>query len=200
MSPALSKVDLPHRTPIHTAQCRDEFGCGVRKRLEVGILALIIALTDLRCFIRRKEVVKWLIGEVARTQDAPVLKMLRAFTKRIMPMGSTEKPADVFERILNQVETVRSIATVEAEKASTKKKQTKESKSKIRGGGGSGSHRPYHNEQTTRGRTRRQRQNPPQNTHQTTVAGSSSGNTTEAAKEPTTAEKGVAMFQAYEAL
>lgn len=66
------------------------------------ILALIRTLADMRCIIRCKEVVKWLIDDVARTLDALDLEMFHAFTKQIMPRGSKEKPADVFERIWQQ--------------------------------------------------------------------------------------------------
>lgn len=140
------------------------------------------------------EIVKWLVDDVARTQDAPVWSMLHAFTKRIMPMGSEEKPADVFERILKQVEPVRSIAMSEARKAKKKKPEETKTKSRV------GRHRRTPDEQTTHGRTRRQRQNQPRGTHQTATAGPSSGDSTQAAQEPTIAEKGAAMVQAYNTL
>jgi len=94
--------------------------------LEARILAPIRTLADMRCIIRRDEVVKWLVEDVVRTQDASALGMLHAFTKRIMPEDSKEKPADVFERILQKVMNVRE--TAEAERTNRKKKQKKKTK------------------------------------------------------------------------
>src|SRR5258706_1586047 len=171
-------------TPIHTAQCRDGFGCGVRKRLGVSILVLIRTLADMRCIIRRQEVVKWLVDDVGKTQDAPLLEMLNALTKLVMPRDSKEKPADVFGRIREAVSRVRLSAAAgvaagakaagKAGKAKRKKKANAKGKAKMRA--------------PTGGRDNRRQ------------AGPSSGDATQAAEEPTTAEKGVTMFQAYDAL
>ena len=99
-------------------------------------MTLIRMLADMRCIIRRKEVVKWLIDDVERTQDALALEMLHAFTKGTMPRDSKEKPADVFERILQQVRPGRLTATTEATKAAEaaeaagKAKKTKRARTK----------------------------------------------------------------------
>ena len=105
-------------------------------------MALIRTLADMRCIIRHKQVVNWLIDDVARTQDALALEMLHAFTKRIMPRDSKEMPADVFECNLQQVKPVRLIATGAAKAARDSDKE-KESKN-----------RSALDEQTTHGRTR----------------------------------------------
>jgi hypothetical protein len=173
--------------------------------LGVRIPALIRTLADMGK-IRRKEAVKWLVDDVARSQDAPALEMLHAFTKRIMPKDSKENPADVFERIRQEVGRVRSSATAvaakaakaaraakAAEKAAAKVgKAKKKKKAKARA-------RAEAADAPTGGRANR-RGNQSQRTHQTAVAGPSSGDATQAAKGPTTAEKGATMFQAYDAL
>lgn len=87
-------------------------------------MALIRTLADTRCVIRRKEVVKWLIDDVERTQDAQALKMLHAFTKRIIPRGPAEEPADVFERILQRVTPVR-LKAADASGIAKKKKKAR---------------------------------------------------------------------------
>jgi len=141
----------------------------------------------MRCIIRRKQLVNWVIGDVARTQDAQALEMLRAFTKRVMPKDSMEKPADVFERILQQVRLVRPSATEAAQAAGPAKKKKK---ARTRAGRAKGRKPP------TGGRAQTQ----PQGIHQTSTAGPSSGDATQAAEGPTTAQKGVIMLQAYDAL
>ena len=99
--------------------------------MEVRILAPIRTLADMRCIIRRDEVVKWLVQDVVRTQDASALGMLHAFTKRIMPEDSKEKPADVFERILQEVMDVRETAEAawEANTNGTRNRKKKKKKS-----------------------------------------------------------------------
>ena len=96
----------------------------------VRILALIRTLSDIRCVIRRKEVVKWLIDDVERTQDAQALEMLHACTKRIIPRGSAEEPADVFERILQRITPMRLKAADAAGMAEKKKKARTTAKAK----------------------------------------------------------------------
>ena len=160
-------------------------------------MALIRTLADMRCIIRREEVVKWVINDVTQTQDALALEMLHVFTKRIMRRDSEEKPADVFERILQQVSSVRLNATKAAEAAEAakaagkaKKKKKKKARTKVATDVPSTSKPP----------TNRRAQNQPQGTHQTAKAGPSNGDAKQAAKEPTTAEKGATMLQAYDAL
>jgi hypothetical protein len=129
--------------------------------------------------IRRKEVVKWLAYDVARTQEASALDILHAFTKRIMPKDSKEKPADVFERIRQEVRRVQATSQAEPAKAARTAKKKKKKKAKERAN---------------------KMQDQLQGPHQTPAAGPSSGDATQAAKEPTTAEKRANMFQAYDAL
>ena len=114
-------------------------------------MALIRTLADMRCIIRREEVVKWIINDVTQTQDALALEMLHAFTKRIMRRDSEEKPADVFERIMQQVSSVRLNATeaAEAAKAAKEKEKEKEKESENKSG-----HRRALDEQTTHRQTR----------------------------------------------
>ena len=110
-----------------------------------------------------------------------------------MRRDSEEKPADVFERILQQVSSVRLNAAEAAKaagKAKKKKKKKKKARTKVATDVPSTSKLP----------AGRRAQNQPQGTHQTAKAGPSNGDATQAAKEPTTAEKGATMFQAYDAL
>lgn len=156
------KVDPPHPYPHRSVpgwvRLRSTETIGVR------ILALIRTLADIRFIIIRRDVVNWLIDDVARTQDAQALEMLHAPTKRIMPRDPKEKPADVFECIRQQVRRMRMIATAETKKArkvaraagkaknENKRKQTKTTENKSEGK----SHRHVVDERTTNGRVRQQ--------------------------------------------
>ena len=153
-------------------------------------MALIRTLADMRCIIRRKPVVDWLIDDVARTQDALALDLLHAFTKQVMASDSKEKPADVFERILQQVRLVRLSATKAAKAAEVKAAKTARKKKKAR------TNAPSTSKPPAGGRV----QDQPQGIHQTAKVGPSSGDATRAAKEPTTAQKGATMSQAYDVL
>ena len=132
--------------------------------------------------------------------------MLHMFTNRIMPRYSKEKPADVFKHIRQKVERVRSIAKAEAEaeaakaakavKPAGKAKNKKKAKRRV---GAEATDVPSTSKLPT-GRRANRRQNQPQGTHQSAEAGPRSGDAMHTAKEPTTVEKGVTMFQVYNAL
>ena len=127
-------------------------------------------------------------------------------TKRNMPRDSKEKPADVFKRIRQKVERVRLIAKAELEaevvkavKAAKPAGKAKNKKRAKRRAEAEATDTPSMSKPPM-GRHANRRQNQPQGTHQSAKAGPSSGDAMQTSKEPTTVEKGVTMFQAYDAL